>query len=162
MSSCETWEEAVRKGLESGAQLAEGVEAIHELIAHTGGAFCFRDHWRYWRDQGEVARAGKLVTLGDDEVLFMDDNARDPDGHIVDARFPGGDAIPWPEARRSVVRAFPIAAITDPDYFSNLIFAAVRRAEKTIDNNMICICTYIYICMCIYIYMYLHFRLRNT
>ena len=53
----------------------------------------FRDYWPWWRENLEAPHAGKLlpVRMGDEELaalypVFIDDNIRTADAHIVDVR----------------------------------------------------------------------------
>eukprot|EP00931_Biecheleriopsis_adriatica_P073308 TRINITY_DN47619_c0_g1_i1.p1 TRINITY_DN47619_c0_g1~~TRINITY_DN47619_c0_g1_i1.p1 ORF type:complete len:460 (+),score=76.33 TRINITY_DN47619_c0_g1_i1:37-1416(+) len=128
--------EALDLAHRAGASVAEGVADIHDLLrerSSKGQTLCLRDHWRYWRDCGESAEAGKLVTVATndgDHVVFIDDNARDPDGHIVDVRrAPCGSRIPWPSSLSggNVFRAWPYASLMDEDYFTKLLDDALHR-----------------------------------
>ncbi|CAE7579486.1 cfa [Symbiodinium natans] len=136
LSGCQHREEVAEKIRSQGARLIDGYQAIHDEvreISSKGQAWCFRDYWSFWRDQAEAAEAGKLLTVSEDfHVLYMDDNARGPDGHIVDVRDRDGKRLAWPEvlAAGQVVRAWPLAALSDPDYFKNLIQSALRRVRR--------------------------------
>merc|ERR1719362_31571 len=117
----------------AGVAVALGVPAIHELLAASsagGRTICLSDHWQHWRDSGEAAEAGKLLTVGDCHVLFVDDNVRRPDGHIVDVRdAASGTRIPWSkvEAEGYTETAWPCAALLHRSYFTSMIQRAVDK-----------------------------------
>ena len=137
LSSCENREEAVDRARSQGSRLVEGYQAIHDElleISRSGETWCFRDHWRYWRDQAEAAEAGKLVVVSKElHTCFIDDNARGPDGHIVDVRTETGQQLAWREvlAAGHVVKAWPMAALSNEDYYRDLFRSAARRVQAS-------------------------------
>mmetsp|Transcript_21828 Transcript_21828/g.51264 ORF Transcript_21828/g.51264 Transcript_21828/m.51264 type:complete len:242 (+) Transcript_21828:3-728(+) len=124
----------------------EGQEAVTRVFAEMTAdnhTFGLRDDYTWWNDHKRDGNFGKLLLLDPEDTqrlqLFVDDNIkRTPEeGHgIVDVR----DSKTWepiPPHKtfgRYVARCSPYAAVTDSDYYINLVqkhVAALRQVNFT-------------------------------
>eukprot|EP00971_Amphidinium_carterae_P260015 5159048-Amphidinium_carterae.1 len=134
LPEAQTREEALQLVASCGSTSAIGIPAIHNFLQDRCASqqtLLLRDHWRYWRDSGEAGHAGKLLTVDNrGHSVFIDDNIRGPDGHIVDIRDAiSGESLPWPvaEARGHVEISWPYGALLDQQYFISIIDEALQR-----------------------------------
>jgi len=96
----------------------------------TRSTLALRDYWPWWRQNVEVASAGKLVPSWSSSdgssgkplyAVVFDDNIRHDDAHIIDIRDGEGQPIRFDQViGKNLVRAEPYWAIRDPsNYFKN-------------------------------------------
>lgn len=94
-------------------------------------SLALQDYFPYWRKSGEADDAGKPVfieplTEGSAHIIFFDDNVMRDRAHIIDVR-DAANGEPLPFARTQgvhLVKAEPILAIEDPNYFVKAVAAA--------------------------------------
>ncbi|GLD97757.1 hypothetical protein PINS_up006454 [Pythium insidiosum] len=100
---------------------------IHEMTK-SHATIALRDYWEWWSAHAENGDYGKLLlvdTRGDnDEIsIFFDDHIEAHHAHIVDVRdVATGAPVPFDESKgRYLQRVEPFAAITDSQYFINVV-----------------------------------------
>lgn len=96
-------------------------------------AVAIRDYYRFWALNAESDTSGKLLLVDNrrqDEVqLFFDDNIERDRAHIVDVRDVSTfESIPFELTKdKTLVRADPLSAILDEDYFIKAILKALAK-----------------------------------
>jgi len=119
---------------------AEVWRALDGMLSAGHRALGLRDYYPFWREQGESDTSGKLLLLDpsrtDVHHIFFDDNVQWEKLHIIDARdVTTGDPIPFVDViDHWVVKAEPLEAIRDPDYF----IKAVELCEANLNTCAIC------------------------
>lgn len=96
-------------------------------------AYALRDYYPFWKTNAERSKAGKLLLLNrqdEDHIQIMfDDNIGYGSPHIVDARDARtGQPVSFKEVNnRHLVKAEPLNAILDPQYFVRQVHECVVR-----------------------------------
>lgn len=124
-----------------GARVIESIPAIHHSLTHewreSQTTLAIRDFYPYWFRHCEVATAGKLLTLDEDDpqvhAIFFDDNVLAHDAHIVDARSArDGSAVPFSRTKDiNLLRVEPLDVIRDKDYFVKRFQQARSRVKQS-------------------------------
>jgi len=104
-----------------------------------------KDYHEYWKKSGEADDAGKPLlisqTFSSDTPhhMFFDDNIERHRSHIVDARCAEtGQPLPFSETQGiHLIRAEPISAIEDPDYFIKLVVDAEAALEAQLAGRTV-------------------------
>ena len=106
-----------------------------------------QDDYQYWHGKNEADNAGKLVLVrrsGEDPEehphhIFFDDNVERDFAHIVDVRDDtSGEAVAFKESLGMwLVRAEPIHAIEDDDYFINAIAGCEGKLQSYLDSHFL-------------------------
>ena len=118
-------------------QTLVGTEAIYEFIKEKsleGTHVSLRDDYKYWASKAEESWAGKLhmVELSDKKVhsIFIDDNVEKDYAHIVHVLdLETGEEISFEKSiNKWMVKADPVSALLDPDFF----IKAIETCEKNL------------------------------
>ncbi|KAL3136782.1 hypothetical protein ABBQ38_005496 [Trebouxia sp. C0009 RCD-2024] len=99
-------------------------------------AFALRDYYPFWKTNAERSQAGKLLLLSrrDEEhiQIMFDDNIGYGSPHIVDARdAETGQSVSFKEVNgKHLLKAEPLNAILDPQYFVRQVHECVMRVLR--------------------------------
>jgi hypothetical protein len=105
----------------------EALAYLTEEVFRQPGTVFIQDSYLRWFAARRQPSGGKVFPLDPSDptsfTLFFDDHA----AKVVDARTPDGGAIPPEAAYPWVVRADPVQAVSDPDYFWKLVVRAEQH-----------------------------------
>jgi len=124
-------------------ELHHGLQNVSRVIQERArtSTLALRDHYPWWRAQGESDQSGKVLVVGQGptpasptppsppaagseawRTVFFDDNVERRRAHIVDVRDQNGDPVPFELSRdRYIVKVEPYDAVLDHEYFINLL-----------------------------------------
>jgi hypothetical protein len=112
----------------------EGVRTTLNDRLRDHNVLAMRDYYPYWSRQGEADDAGKILLVDTAEKdwaqIFFDDNVERDYAHIVDCRDIRGEGAPITFEHSSgkyLARSEPFLAITELNYFINLVDSCVRK-----------------------------------
>lgn len=122
-------------------EFIHGIKSIHEffaspLLRQQQSTLAIRDFYPHWFHHGEMAEAGKLLTIDEEDsathAIFLDDNIFIDSPHIVDCRkYPYGTSVPYEHTHDlHLVRVEPFKAIMDKEYF-------VKRLQNSLSKRMV-------------------------
>jgi hypothetical protein len=134
---------SVQAGFLSGKTPISGFPDIWKFLASRDRrVYGIRDFHPFWKLHQESDSSGKLLVVdtSDRSVLpiFFDDNVERDRSHIVDVRTLTGEPIPFAESvDHYIVKAEPLHAITDPNYFIKLVELCCRnRTSATRSSSL--------------------------
>lgn len=134
----------VKGGVELVQQVHGLAECTSALNAKLFGepktlSLALRDYYPFWKKSKEADDSGKPLFVeapkaGAAHHIFFDDNIERDRAHIVDARnAASGEPLPFSETQGVyLVKAEPLLAIKDPDYFSKALAAAEAELARRI------------------------------